>query len=1138
MEIRQFQNECIACRKQLCINTVLISGISLQSKGIRSSGQTLTQFNVGIFNGMFSDLLRFSLEGYIDGAICGWVWDPIIPAAPRMTQIIVDGVDIASGYATFFRTDLKDARIGDGRCAFVLSPKLVPALLRGGLSIVVDGQTMKVSPEILDGLESDLRDAFLAQLRTQITLSGQQLSNRNLEISWQFSPNELSAIEGLEIEIDAGTTAILRQPLLIGAGALRVPVSMESAGSRGLVSAEANLVLKEATTKLATIDIELAHLPPDLTGTCDGVSDGVLRGWTLDRSDPGLIISLRIFIDDVLIGETVADLTRADLPEACLERPNCAFEIAVPPEFLTNERRSVSMWSITHGAFVSSASSVHDFPPIIVPSRFLLPLRQFEVEVALPSISRAAESLFPAGIVKVEADQWARTAQALDLTQAPSILVTVHDAFDDAIDCLNALFENTDPAVPIILVDDASTDPRLVQFLDAAAKLNKVNLIRNTSNIGYTRSVNAAIRATNGDVVLLNSDTRVGPRWLENLLAARAHAARVGTVTAVSNNAGAFSVPAVNKETRLPLSVSDESIVRAFAYAGQQALQVPTGNGFCMFVSRAMLDDVGLFDDDAYPRGYGEENDLAMRGLAAGWTHLLCDTVFVFHRRSASLNQQPGRDELFARSQQRLITDHPYYASYAKALTTASVYQQMRDSKEALVRALLSRPSSTEVVKAARPRVLIILHVLAEGGTGLTTLDLCKHISLHFEVFLFHRQGNNYQLDYFNSGTGKVEKLLRTRLSRPQCFVELGDYEYAGLLSMILSRWQIALVHIRHLLGHSRVAARVVRSHRLRYLVSLHDFYAVCPTVKLIAAEGRYCGGACGSADLECRAGASWPADLGRLRGRGVHLWRRAWGEVLEGAEAVITTSPYAAELFCEILGPSASAAMHIIEHGRDFLSQYQLADQPSDDTPIKLLMLGNLKIAGKGFATVRAIHELDQARRISFHFLGEAPADAAEIGVVHGRYERDRLPELVSQIRPSFVGIFSVWPETYSHTLSEAWSMGIPVIASHLGATGERIRAHGGGVVVDTTNPAATLRAILEAARPELYGGLRASALVSNMRTLAEMGDAYVELYRKALGFGPLPRPSITEDGTIAAAAVEWLAARRIPMRTLGGVL
>ena len=62
-----------------------------------------------------------------------------------------------------------------------------------------------------------------------------------------------------------------------------------------------------------------------------------------------------------------------------------------------------------------------------------------------------------------------------------------------------------------------------------------------------------------------------------------------------------------------------------------RSVAVPTTVGFCMYIRRAALDQVGGFDAAAFGRGYGEENDFCMRAAQRGWSHrLACDT-FVYH---------------------------------------------------------------------------------------------------------------------------------------------------------------------------------------------------------------------------------------------------------------------------------------------------------------------------------------------------------------------------------------------------------------------------------------------------------------------------------------------------------------------------
>ena len=46
---------------------------------------------------------------------------------------------------------------------------------------------------------------------------------------------------------------------------------------------------------------------------------------------------------------------------------------------------------------------------------------------------------------------------------------------------------------------------------------------------------------------------------------------------------------------------------------------VPLLNGFCTLIRRAVFERAGLYDEDAFPIGYGEETDLCLRAAKAGF---------------------------------------------------------------------------------------------------------------------------------------------------------------------------------------------------------------------------------------------------------------------------------------------------------------------------------------------------------------------------------------------------------------------------------------------------------------------------------------------------------------------------------------
>ena len=72
-------------------------------------------------------------------------------------------------------------------------------------------------------------------------------------------------------------------------------------------------------------------------------------------------------------------------------------------------------------------------------------------------------------------------------------------------------------------------------------------------------------------------------------------------------------------------------------------IQAPTGNGFCLFIKRSAIDDLGYFDE-IFDKGYGEETDFTARARKNGWINLRNQTVFVYHRRHASFTSETANE--------------------------------------------------------------------------------------------------------------------------------------------------------------------------------------------------------------------------------------------------------------------------------------------------------------------------------------------------------------------------------------------------------------------------------------------------------------------------------------------------------------
>ena len=99
------------------------------------------------------------------------------------------------------------------------------------------------------------------------------------------------------------------------------------------------------------------------------------------------------------------------------------------------------------------------------------------------------------------------------LNRKVSIIIPIFNAYDEVRKCIRSVLLNTSIDYELILINDCSTDERIGELLDLVGVLPFVRVVNNEVNQGFVKNVNLGIGLSKFDVVLLNSDTVVTPRW-------------------------------------------------------------------------------------------------------------------------------------------------------------------------------------------------------------------------------------------------------------------------------------------------------------------------------------------------------------------------------------------------------------------------------------------------------------------------------------------------------------------------------------------------------------------------------------------------------------------------------------------------
>ncbi len=246
------------------------------------------------------------------------------------------------------------------------------------------------------------------------------------------------------------------------------------------------------------------------------------------------------------------------------------------------------------------------------------------------------------------------------MSASPVVIVPIHNALEALDACLASLDRTLPAGTPVLLADDASPDPRIEPLARGWCERSPLaaRYVRRPRNLGFPGNCNAAFAETgDADLVLLNSDTVTTPGWLAQLVRCAASDPRIATITPWSNNAEICSWPRFCEDN--PAPEFPDAIAEAAAGLAPAYPELPTAVGFCMYLRRAALRQLGDFDAETFGRGYGEENDFCLRAAAMGWRNVLCDTAYVVHRGGASfepLDLAPGGDNLA-----RLLARWPDY---------------------------------------------------------------------------------------------------------------------------------------------------------------------------------------------------------------------------------------------------------------------------------------------------------------------------------------------------------------------------------------------------------------------------------------------------------------------------------------------
>ncbi len=253
------------------------------------------------------------------------------------------------------------------------------------------------------------------------------------------------------------------------------------------------------------------------------------------------------------------------------------------------------------------------------------------------------------------------TEAAPDMQPLVAVIILNWNGLPDTLACLQSLRSSTYDNVRIFVMDNGSReDPS-----SALASCPEVTLLCSPVNLGFTGGNNyaaeIALREKPDYLLVLNNDTIVSPEMICELVRAQQRAPKAGLISACQPLCDDLDIPGALGGTWQPL------ICRSRRARGNPDKEMPdlvefdTLLGFALLVPRAIVEQVGLFDDQFF--AYSEDTDLSLRVKQAGYRNYCAMKATVTHKWAGSTPDTAsgpncGRMYLLCRSLGLMIRKH------------------------------------------------------------------------------------------------------------------------------------------------------------------------------------------------------------------------------------------------------------------------------------------------------------------------------------------------------------------------------------------------------------------------------------------------------------------------------------------------
>ncbi len=448
-------------------------------------------------------------------------------------------------------------------------------------------------------------------------------------------------------------------------------------------------------------------------------------------------------------------------------------------------------------------------------------------------------------------------------------------------------------------------------------------------------------------------------------------------------------------------------------------------------------------------------------------------------RDCLSLVREKQNTHLFTQSLNTAIVDHLITRDPAKAITHDTQTSQALHPMEKLRHV---EASNLDHLQAAgfdsKPVLLHITHSWG-GGTRRWLQDLIKADTHHCHLVLSSKgqwdQTEFGQCMELSAGGNLDAQIARWYLPVPIASTDPHNATYTDILERIIDTFSVDALIISSLIGHSLDCL----NRDKKTCIVFHDYYPILPNLNPATTDSAT------FLYFQDKTQAQWDAL------KESYCARLSSGSILMASpsnsvrETLYQLAPALSDLPITVIGNGLAPWKH------------ESKLQQKTSTRLKLVIPGRLTLSKGSQLLKKCLPLLRQFADVYLLGCGKDGYEFFSCPNVHIiiDYQRDELPDLLQSIEPDAAMLLSTVAETFSYTLSEMWSLGLPVIASNLGSFAERIDNGRNGILFDPSDPqslGSTLQSLNR--NRKLLASLWEGVAQTPLESTRDMADRYAQ--------------------------------------------